>query len=50
MSIHIIPFEKKYSEDFKNLNLAWLEKYFYVEPHDEEVLGDPDKHYHPAGR
>ncbi len=44
MSIHIIPFEKKYSEDFKNLNLAWLEKYFFVEPHDEEVLGDPDKY------
>ena len=44
MSIHIIPFEKKYSEDFKNLNLAWLEKYFFVEPHDEEVLGDPEKH------
>ena len=44
MSIHIIPFEKKYSEDFKNLNVAWLEKYFFVEPHDEEVLGDPDKY------
>ena len=43
MSIHIIPFDKKYSEDFKNLNIAWLEKYFYVEPHDEEVLGDPEK-------
>lgn len=43
MSIHIIPFDKKYSEDFKNLNIAWLEKYFYVEPHDEEVLGNPEK-------
>jgi len=44
MKIEIIPFEPKYSADFKNLNLDWLNKYFRVEPHDDEVLGDPEKH------
>ncbi|SHF59983.1 Acetyltransferase (GNAT) domain-containing protein [Salegentibacter echinorum] len=39
----IIPFESVYAEDFKALNIAWLEKYFYVEPHDKEVLGQPEK-------
>ncbi|NAS30105.1 GNAT family N-acetyltransferase [Flavobacteriaceae bacterium R38] len=34
----IIPFESKYAKDFKDLNIAWLEKYFVVEPHDSELL------------
>ncbi|WP_034924079.1 GNAT family N-acetyltransferase [Gillisia sp. CAL575] len=40
----ILTYSPKYAEDFKNLNIAWLEKYFWVEPHDEEVLGDPEKY------
>ncbi len=44
MNIEIIPFQKEYAGDFKELNLAWLNKYFWVEPHDEEVLGKP-QHY-----
>ena len=32
------------SEAFKNMNLQWLEEFFWVEPHDEEVLGDPEKY------
>ncbi|OSS38764.1 transcriptional regulator, MarR family protein [Christiangramia flava JLT2011] len=32
------------SEDFKNLNLQWLEEFFWVEEHDREVLGNPEKH------
>ena len=39
--IEIIPFESQYAEDFKRLNLEWLEKYFEVEPTDEEVLSQP---------
>ena len=39
--IEIIPFESQYAEDFKRLNLEWLEKYFEVEPADEEVLSQP---------
>ena len=42
--MEILSYSPKYAEDFKNLNIAWLEKYFWVEPHDEEVLGDPEKH------
>lgn len=42
--MEIISFDPKYAEDFKNLNLEWLEKYFWVEPHDEEVLGNPAKY------
>ena len=40
MSVKIIPFEVKHASHFKNLNIAWLEKYFYVEPKDEELLSD----------
>lgn len=44
MNIEIIPFKPEYSKKFKELNIAWLEKYFWVEPHDEEVLGNPEKY------
>ena len=40
----IIPFEPQYAKDFKELNLEWLEHFFHVEPHDEEVLGNPEKY------
>lgn len=42
--MEIISFEPKYAKDFRDLNIAWLEKYFWVEPHDEEVLGKPEKY------
>ena len=44
MKIEIIPYRQEYAKDFKELNIAWLEKFFWVEPHDEEVLGNPDKY------
>ncbi|AXT61260.1 N-acetyltransferase [Aquimarina sp. AD10] len=34
----IIPFDSKYAKDFAALNVAWLEKYFVVEPLDVELL------------
>jgi len=40
MSLKIIPFEPKHAAIFKDLNIAWLEKYFYVEPKDEVLLSD----------
>ena len=40
----ITDFTPKYAKDFKTLNLAWLEKYFWVEPHDEEVLSNPQSY------
>jgi len=36
--VKIIPFSKQYSNNFKLLNIEWLEKYFVVEPHDAELL------------
>ncbi|UJH92254.1 GNAT family N-acetyltransferase [Antarcticibacterium sp. 1MA-6-2] len=42
--MEIIDFDPKHAEDFKELNLAWLNKFFWVEPHDEEVLGKPQKY------
>ena len=44
MKIEIIPFRQEYAKNFKELNIAWLEKFFWVEPHDEEVLGKPEKY------
>lgn len=38
MSLVIIPFEPKYAQSFKELNIAWLETFFYVEPHDAQLL------------
>lgn len=38
----IIPYHKKYAPAFKELNIAWLETYFYVEPYDLEVLSNPE--------
>ncbi len=42
--MEIISFEPGYAKDFRDLNIEWLEKYFWVEPHDEEVLGNPEKY------
>lgn len=43
-SVEIIPFDTRYSNDFYELNVEWLQSYFYVEPHDEEVLSQPKKY------
>ena len=40
-ALEIIPFERRYAADFKRLNIEWLEKYFRVEPIDEELLAQP---------
>lgn len=42
--MRIIPFNPKYTNKFRDLNIEWLEKFFWVEPHDEEVLGKPKKY------
>lgn len=44
MKIEIISFKPEFANDFKELNIAWLKRYFWVEPHDEEVLGKPQKY------
>ncbi len=39
--VEIIPYQPRYRQDFKRLNLEWLKKYFSVEPIDEAVLSTP---------
>ncbi len=34
----MIPFAPELAHVFRDLNLEWLEAYFYVEPHDRELL------------
>ncbi|WP_140909402.1 GNAT family N-acetyltransferase [Cognatiluteimonas lumbrici] len=41
---HIVGFDPRWREDFARLNLEWLRRWFVVEPVDEEVLGDPERH------
>jgi len=40
--IKIIQFTDEHQSAFKQLNLAWLEKFFKVEPIDEEILSHPE--------
>ncbi len=50
MPIKIIPYQKEYTKAFKDFNIEWLEKYFYVEPYDLEVLSQPEKYIiNPGG-
>ncbi len=42
MAINIINYNSKYAKQFYDLNIEWLETFFYVEPYDEEVLSKPD--------
>lgn len=48
-SINIVPFSEELSIHFTNLNKAWLEKYFSVEPIDVEMLGNPKKFFIDKG-
>jgi GNAT superfamily N-acetyltransferase len=43
MLLDIIDYEPQYATFFKELNRAWLEKYFYVEPKDIILLEDCQK-------
>jgi len=37
----IADYEDRYAAAFAELNYAWIEKYYSVEPHDREILDDP---------
>jgi ribosomal protein S18 acetylase RimI-like enzyme len=39
--VEIIPFSIELKQPIKTLNLEWLQKYFKVEPKDEQTLSDP---------
>lgn len=40
--VEIVEYAPGLARHFRDLNVEWLEKYFVVEPVDDEVLGDPD--------
>ena len=40
--LQITTFDPQHREAFRELNLAWLRRYFKIEPIDEQVLGDPE--------
>ncbi len=44
MSLEIIPFHEKFAHVFYDLNMEWLQTYFYVEDFDKEVLSNPYKY------
>jgi N-acetylglutamate synthase-like GNAT family acetyltransferase len=48
--LEIQSFNSTYAQAFYDLNLQWLETYFYVEPYDREVLSKPMEHIiNPGG-
>lgn len=42
--MEIKAFQEQYAQAFYDLNIEWLETYFYVEPYDREVLSKPQQH------
>jgi ribosomal protein S18 acetylase RimI-like enzyme len=44
LDIKIVEFTRELAIYFTRLNKAWLEKYFVVEPIDEEMLSNPEKY------
>ena len=47
----IIDYHPDHKQAFYDLNIEWLETYFYVEDVDREVLSNPDKYIlKPGGR
>jgi len=41
--VQIVNYKPVHKHAFIDLNLAWLEKYFEVEPHDQKLLFNPDE-------
>ncbi len=48
-NITIVPFSNEYAQHFTELNKAWLEKYFEVEPIDEKMLSNPRQYFIDKG-
>jgi N-acetylglutamate synthase-like GNAT family acetyltransferase len=44
MLINIISYQPEHASFFYELNIEWLQTFFYVEPYDEEVLSNPKKY------
>ena len=42
--VEVVSYKPEYASSFKDLNFAWLEKFFVVEPYDNDVLSNPEKY------
>lgn len=42
--VTIVPFDESHREVFRALNRQWIERYWELEPHDIEVLDNPERH------
>ncbi|MNS14929.1 acetyltransferase [compost metagenome] len=49
MIVNIIDYTPAHQAAFEALNSAWIEKYFYLEPIDKEVLRNPEEHIYAHG-
>ena len=47
--LEIIPYNDSLAGAFKQLNEAWLQKYFEIEPIDVEMLGNPTQYFIDKG-
>jgi len=48
--IQIIKYQHLYKDDFKKINIEWIENFFKVEPHDLEQLDDPNAIINSGGQ
>ena len=48
-TIQIIPYRDDLLPYFRDFNIAWLEKYFYVEPIDIEIFAHPHQYILDGG-
>lgn len=44
MQVDIIDYTKEHQSWFEKLNREWIEKYFWMESPDYEILTEPEKH------
>lgn len=42
--IEITTYKNEFAKDFYDLNIEWLQTYFYVESYDKAILSNPEKH------
>jgi putative acetyltransferase len=43
MNLQIVTYDPMYAQHFRDLNLAWITKYFTVEPEDRKMLDHPQE-------
>jgi len=43
-TVEIVPFADQYRDAWRDINVQWLETYFYLEPEDRKNLDQPEKY------